>query len=178
MDPAGPPRVALVVVARDAGLRAATAGELERRYGSDYRVVPGEDRAQVESALREVGDPPVAVLLGALGAADPDGLDVLRGCHAGHPGAVAVALIRWGAFETARPIFEAITVGQLDRWVYAPQHRADEEFHRSVTEVLDEWSARQAGGFEAVRVIGDRWDPHAQHLRVLLTLNRFPSGFY
>jgi thioredoxin reductase (NADPH) len=170
--------VALVVVARDAGVRATTAGELERRYGSDYRVVSGADPGEVGEALRAAGDPVVAVLLGALGDADPDGLEVLRTCHTGHPGAVAVALVRWGAFETARPIFEAITVGQLDRWVYAPQHRADEEFHRSVTEVLDEWSARQGGGPEAVRVIGDRWDPHAQHLRDQLTRNRIPTGFY
>jgi thioredoxin reductase len=169
---------ALVVVARDDGMRTATVTELERRYGSDYRIVPGAGPDEVEAALSAAGDPLVAVLLGGLGEGDPDGLEVLRTCHSAHPGAVAVALIRWGDFGTARPIFEAITVGQLDRWVYAPQGRADEEFHRSVTEVLDEWSSRQDGGFEAVRIVGDRWDPHAQHLRDQLTRNRIPLGFY
>ncbi|SFN82092.1 thioredoxin reductase (NADPH) [Geodermatophilus obscurus] len=177
-EPGSGPGTALVVVARDEGLRTATVCELERRYGTDYRVVSGTDPGEVEALLHDAGDPPVAALLGALGEADPDGLDVLRTCHAGHPGAMAVALIRWGDFDTARPIFEAITVGQLDRWVYAPQHRADEEFHRSVTEVLDEWSSRQGGGFEAVRIVGDRWDPHAGHLRDQLTRNRIPTGFY
>ncbi len=172
------PGAALVVVARDAGVRTATTRELERRYGSDYRVVSGTDPAEAQAAEQAAGDPPVAVLLGGFGDADPDGLDVLRACHGRYPGAVAVALVRWGAFETARPIFEAITVGQLDRWVYAPQGRADEEFHRALTEVLDEWSSRQGGGFEAVRVVGDRWDPHAQHLRDQLTRNRIPTGFY
>ncbi|SFO70264.1 thioredoxin reductase (NADPH) [Geodermatophilus dictyosporus] len=169
---------ALVVVARDAGVRTATTRELDRRYGCDYRVVAAADPEEATAALRACGGPAVAVLFGALGDGDPDGLDVLRTLHGRHPGAVAVALVRWGAFETARPIFEAITVGRLDRWVYAPQGRADEEFHRSVTEVLDEWSSRQGGGFEAVRVVGDRWDPHAQHLRDQLTRNRIPSGFY
>ncbi|MGY1605705.1 MULTISPECIES: FAD-dependent oxidoreductase [unclassified Geodermatophilus] len=172
------PGAALVVVTRDAGVRTATTRELERRYGSDYRIVSGADPAEAEAAMRAAGDPPVAVLLGGLGDADPDGLDVLRACHGRYPGAVAVALVRWGAFETARPIFEAITVGQLDRWVYAPQGRADEEFHRSVTEILDEWSSRRGGGFEAVRIIGDQWDPHAQHLRDQMTRNRIPIGVY
>src|SRR4051794_31555031 len=177
-DQAGTDGAALVVVARDDALRTATVRELERRYGSDYRVLAATGPVEVDEALRAAGDPEVAVLLGGLGDADPDGLDVLRTCHAAHPEAVAVALVRWGAFETARPIFEAITVGQLDRWLYAPQRRADEEFHRSVTEVLDEWSARQGGGFEALRIIGDRWDPHAQHLRDQLSRNRIPLGFY
>ncbi len=177
-DRRGDGRPAVVVVARDAGVSAATTRELERRYGSDYLVVAGTGPEQVQQALHAAGDPAVAVLLGGLGDADPDGLEVLRACHGRYPGALAVALVRWGAFETARPIFEAITVGQLDRWVYAPQGRADEEFHRSVTEILEEWSSRRGGGFEAVRIVGDRWDPHAQHLRDQMTRNRIPLGFY
>ena len=45
--------------------------------------------------------------------------------------------------------------------------------HRAVTEILDEWSNRQGGGFEAVRMIGDRWSERAQHLRDTFTRNRF-----
>ncbi|SDN81278.1 FAD-dependent oxidoreductase [Geodermatophilus sp. DSM 45219] len=167
-----------MVVTRDDGVRTTTTRELERRYGADYLVFSCDDPVRVDEALTARGDPPVALLLGGLGDADPDGLRVLRGLHGTHPEAMAVALVRWGAWETARPIFEAITVGQLDRWLYVPRGRADEEFHHAVTEVLDEWSSRQGGGFEAVRIIGDRWDPHAQHLRDHLTRNRIPLGFH
>ena len=45
---------------------------------------------------------------------------------------MAVALVRWGDFETAGPIFEAVTMGQLDRWLTAPGEAGDEEFHRNV----------------------------------------------
>ena len=103
---------------------------------------------------------------------------MLRGLHRDHSGAMAVAVVRWGHFETARPIFEAITLGQLDRWLYVPEVVGDEEFHKAVTEVLEEWSARQGGGFEAVRMIGDRWSERSQYLRDLLTRNRIPLGFY
>jgi thioredoxin reductase (NADPH) len=91
---------------------------------------------------------------------------------------VAVAVVRWGAFETAPEVFEALAVGQLDRWLYAPEGPGDEQFHRVVTEVLEEWSAQEDGGFEAVRMIGDRWSERAQHLRDTFTRNRIPLGFY
>lgn len=170
-------RAVLVVVTRDDHVRATVTTELQRRYGADYAVVSGTGAVEIGEQLAD-SELPVAVLLGGLGVVDPDGLDVLRALHRDRPGAMAVALVRWGAFDTARPIFEAVTVGQLDRWLYAPEVSGDEEFHRAVTEVLDEWSAREGGGFEAVRMIGDRWSERAQHLRDTFTRNRIPLGFY
>jgi thioredoxin reductase (NADPH) len=169
---------ALVVVCRDATPRLATVRELKRRYGADYVVVACTTADEVPTALAAWGTPPVAALLGGLGREDPDGLGVLRSLHAQYPGSLAVALIRWGAWETAGPIFEALTLGQLDRWVYAPEEQVDEDFHRSVTEILDEWASRRGGGREAVVMIGERWAPRAQHLRDQMTRNRIPLGFY
>jgi thioredoxin reductase len=169
-------RAALVVLTRDDEARATVTAELRRRYDADYAIVAcGRPE---DAADRLAGGLPVAAIFGGLGAADPDGLEVLRAMHREHPGAMAIAVVRWGAFETARPIFEAVTLGQLDRWVYVPEVVGDEEFHKAVTEILEEWSARQGGGFEAVRMIGDRWSDRAQHLRDTFTRNRIPLGFY
>jgi thioredoxin reductase len=170
-------RAALLVVTADDDVRATVTAELDRRYGRDYAVL---GCAGTDDAIDGLTASPLAVaaIFGGLGDADPDGLAVLRGLHRDHPGAIAVAVVRWGHFQTARPIFEAITLGQLDRWLYVPEVVGDEEFHKAVTEVLEEWSARQGGGFEAVRIIGDRWSARAQHLRDLLTRNRIPLGFY
>jgi thioredoxin reductase (NADPH) len=170
-------RAALVVVTRDDAVRERMTAELHRRYDREYAVVSAADAAGAREGLAEAGRP-VAVLFGGLGDADPDGLARLRELHADHPGALAVALVRWGAWETARPIFDALAVGQLDRWVTAPEEAGDEEFHSAVTEFLDEWATRRGGGFEAVRIIGDRWSQRAQHLRDTLTRNRIPIGFY
>ncbi|MGY1638902.1 FAD-dependent oxidoreductase [Geodermatophilus sp. SYSU D00742] len=169
---------ALVVVCRDQTPRLATVRELKRRYGGDYVVIACVRAEEVSGALAAWGHPPVAALFGGLGADDPDGLAVIRGLHARYPTALAVALVRWGAWETTRPVFEALTLGQLDRWVYAPEEHVDEEFHRAVTEVLDEWTARQGSGREAVVMIGERWSPRAQHLRDQMTRNRIPLGYY
>jgi thioredoxin reductase len=170
-------RAALVVLTRDDEARATLTAELDRRYGRDYAVV---DCARPEDAAGRLAGPdlPVAALFGGLGGADEDGLTMLRTLHREHPGAMTVAVVRWGDFDTARPIFEALTLGQLDRWLYVPGVVGDEEFHRAVTEILDEWSAREGGGFEAVRMIDHRWSERAQHLRDTFTRNRIPLGFY
>jgi thioredoxin reductase len=168
---------AVVVVTRDDAVRDAVSRELARRYGADYAVLSCPDPDTAGRQLAELALP-VAVLFGGFGEADPDGLAELRGLHPAAPGAMSVALVRWGAWETARPIFEAETVGELDRWISAPEQPGDEEFHRAVTELLEEWSARQGGGFEAVRLIADRWSPRAQQLRDMFTRNRIPLGSY
>ncbi len=170
-------RAALVVLSRDDEVRGTVTAELERRYGRDYAVVSCAEPAEAGGPLADAALP-VAALFGAMGGVDPDGLSVLRGLHREHPDAMAVAVVRWGDFDTARPIFEGLTLGQLDRWLYVPEVVGDEEFHRGVTEIIEEWSARRGGGFEAVRMIGDRWSPRAQHLRDLLGRNRIPLGFY
>ncbi|MGY1771353.1 NAD(P)/FAD-dependent oxidoreductase [Blastococcus sp. SYSU D00813] len=173
-----PPRAALLVVTRDDDVRGRICAELDRRYGREFVVVSCPDAAAVPAELAARGEPDVAVVFAGLGDADPDGLAVLRRLHAGRPASVAVALVRWGAWDTARPIFEAITLGQIDRWVAAPEEAGDPEFHRLVSEFLEEWSTRRGGGFEAVRVIGERWSERTQGLRDTLTRNRIPLGFY
>jgi thioredoxin reductase (NADPH) len=171
-------RAALVVQSRDDGIRARTTDELSRRYGADYAVVSCASADDASNDLVELGDLPVAVLFCGLGDADPDGLEVLQRLHHERPGSMAVALVRWGDWTTVQPIFQALTLGRLDRWVEAPEEYADEAFHHKVAEILDEWSDRQEGGFQAVRMIGHRWNERTQHLRDQFTRNRIPLGFY
>jgi thioredoxin reductase len=172
------PRAALVVMTRDDEVRSSVAAELERRYACDYAVVAVDGPAAAMARIAELDGLPVAALLGGMGGADPDGLVCLREVHRAHANAVAVAVVRWGAWETADPIFAAITLGQLDRWITAPGEVGDEEFHASVTEILEEWSTRKGGGYEAVRMVGHRWEERSVHLRDSFTRNKIPLGFY
>ena len=77
-----------------------------------------------------------------------------------------------------RSVFEAVTVGTVDRWVNRPVAAPAEEFHRSITEFLKEWASQRPGGFEAVRVIGQRWSARSQELRDLFSRHQIPAGFY
>jgi thioredoxin reductase (NADPH) len=81
-----------------------------------------------------------------------------------------------GAWDTAAAIFAAQTVGEVDRLLLAPESREDEEFHRTVSEFLEEWSVRRGGvAFEAVRIIGEQWSERSSHLRDTLSRNHIPD---
>ena len=69
-------------------------------------------------------------------------------------------------------------MGTVDHWVTRPVQSPDEEFHRSITEFLREWGSQRGGGFEPVRVIGERWSARSQELRDLFSRYRVPAGFY
>ncbi|WP_298459621.1 FAD-dependent oxidoreductase [uncultured Cellulomonas sp.] len=173
------PLAAIVVVSRDPQVRTLLVDELGRRYARDY-LVAGEAPEQADALLARLhgSGTPVALFMAGYGGSDPDGLDVMTSlCHLA-PGSMRFAVVRWGDFSTAGPLFQALTVGRLDRWTYRPEARPDEDFHRAVTEALEEWTAREGGGFEAVRVIGQGWDPQSQWLRDMFGRNRIPIGFH
>ncbi len=94
------------------------------------------------------------------------------------PTALRVAVFTWGDWKSARVVFDAVTLGTVDRWLTHPVQAIDEEFHRAITESLRDWSSQQAGGFEAVQVIGERWSERSQELRDLLARHRVPTGSY
>ena len=173
-------RPVLLVVSRSAAVREALESELTGRYGRDYAVVPAASADDARRRLLDVEGPPapVALLLAGLGGDDADGLEVLAELSDAAPAALRVPVARWGDWRTARPIFDALALGRVDRWLLRPEQTPDEEFHRSVTECLEEWRSRTGGGYQAVRIIGEQWSPRSQQLRDMFTRNRIPIGFY
>src|SRR5690242_11334999 len=169
----------LVVVSRDEQVRNGLANELRHRYGNDYDIVAVETE-QATDRLRELaeGDASVALVIGGVGGLDTDGISAIAEARYLHPTALYVAAVQWGDFRTSVPIFEAVTVGRLDHWVLRPEMVRDEEFHRSISDLLSAWAERRGHGFEAVRIVGHQWDSRSQELRDLFGRNRIPIGFY
>jgi thioredoxin reductase len=173
-------QAAIVIVCREPGVREILHRELSKRYGADYQIVVCGRPAELEPwirDLREVGLP-VALVIGEVGAQDPDGIEVLAKGRRIDPTALLVAAVRWGDWESMRSIFDAVTLGKIDHWVIRPVQDPAEEFHRSITEFLMEWSSQRGGGFEAAQVIGERWSMRSQELRDLFSRHRVPVGFY
>ncbi|HZZ55201.1 MAG TPA: hypothetical protein VFE26_13065, partial [Trebonia sp.] len=152
-------RAAIVIVGRNASERETLNRELSGRYGVDYRIVVCDEPAELESLTRKLlqAGTPVALVIGGVGEADPDGIEVLAQIRAIDPTVLRVAAVRWGEWDAARPIFGAMTLGRLDHWVMLPVQSPDEEFHQWITQFLGEWNSDREGGFEAVQVIGERW---------------------
>ena len=169
----------LIFASRDEQLRRRVAAQLTSRYEHDYRVQVLEDPAEVASALAAVSEADwrAALVMVGYGARDEDGLEVLAGVGRRHGDPTRVAVVRWGDWQTAEPIFDAIAVGRLDKWVTGPEVEPDEEFHRTVTELLEHWRSRTGTGFHAVRMIGSTWSPRCHELRDTFRRNRIPLLF-
>jgi len=171
---------AIVVVSSDADALRALGEELAKRYRADYEIVLCGQPAMLEAQIRDLlaAGIPVALVIGGIGAQDPDGIDVLAAIRAVDPTASRVAAVRWGEFDAARPLFDAVTLGQINHWVMRPVQTPDEDFHHAITGFLSEWGSRRDSGFEAVWVIGEQWSARSQELRDLFARNEIPIGFY
>ena len=175
----GDGRPVLLCASRGEQIRAQLAAHLTARYDHHYRVETLDDPGQVSAALAAVTDAGcmAALVLVSFGPGDEDGLDVLASVGRQHGDPYRVAVVRWGDWHTAEPIFQAIALGRLDRWLTRPEVDPDEEFYRGVNELLEQWRSRTGTGFHAVRVIGPQWSARCQALRDTFSRNRIPLLF-
>jgi thioredoxin reductase (NADPH) len=173
-------QAAIVIVSRDRGTQEILHRELSKRYGSDYQIVVCDQPADLEPWMRDLraAGLPVAMVIGGVGGQDQDGIEVLAAVRTIDPTALRVAAAGWGDWQAVRSVFDAVSLGALDHWVYRPVQAPAEEFHRWITEFLRERSSQQGGGFEAVQVIGQRWSARSQELRDLFSRLQIPVGFY
>jgi thioredoxin reductase len=171
---------ALLMMSRDPEARRVATHELVKRYGEDYAIISSGVPDDALERLQQLQDArtPVALIISGFGGRDHDGLEFLARARALHPTAKRLAVVRWGDWSTADPMFEAITLGRIDHWLVLSEASPDEEFHRSVTDFLTEWAASRGGGFEAVRIIGPRRSARSQELRDAFGRYRIPYGFY
>ena len=137
---AGPAGAVIMVVGRDADARQDLCRELSRRYGADYRIVVCGEPAELERRARDLlaGGIPIALVIGGVGAADPHGIDVLAAIRAVDRTVPRVAAVHWGEWETARPIFDAITTGKADHWVTRPVQSPDEVRAESLADSMSD----------------------------------------
>ncbi len=171
-----------VIVAVDGhdGPRARVGDALERRHGSDHRIVVVATEGEALAALRDARDAGEEVALVLADHAPPaGGAGLLAQVPALFPRARRGLLIEFGAWgdpEIAAAIHRAMSLGQCDYYVLKPWRSPDEFFNRTVAEFLHEWSRTTVSGPSEVVVVGHR-DRRTQELRSLLVRNGIPSTF-
>lgn len=162
---------------------AAIERELRKRYADDYTVacVRSVDAALARLAALQGEEAPVVLLLAALEAGPPGGIDFLERAHELHPQARRVLLIPWGNRSASRPVLQAISMNRIDRFAVVPSRSPDEAFHRLVAELLQEWQLQNEAQLETQRalvtLVGNRWVARAYELRDLLNRSGVPFRF-
>src|SRR5689334_18452901 len=159
--------------------------ELLKRYGADYDILADHSAAsalqRLEAMQAATARAPVAILLAALEMGAMSGIAYLAQAHRLHPYAKRVLLlthsVRWGDRSASQPIVTAIALGQIDRYTTKPSSSPDEQFHRVVTELLQEWQRPGQGQREMVTIVGARTGDRSYELRDLFERNGHPFTF-
>jgi thioredoxin reductase (NADPH) len=156
--------------------------ELQRSFGSDFRVRGELDGADAVRLLEtaHTGGQQVALVLVDHMLPERERAQVLTQARTLHPDAARVLLIEWGAWahrSAASAILTSMAVGDIEYYVLKPWIERDELFHRTVAEFVQEWSRRDVTNLREVVVIGDRQSPRAHAVRHLLSRNGIPHAF-
>jgi thioredoxin reductase (NADPH) len=173
----------LMAVDDDAEALDRIRGALNRRYGSDYRIVCGSSTEAAIERLEEMraADDRVSLVLADVWMSErPQGAELLGHVRRLHPHAKRALLIDWGAWghrPTADVLLHAMATGRIDYYVLKPGHVGDEQFHRIVAEFLHEWSREHSSDAFELSVVGDPGESRTHQIRDLLRRSGIPHGF-
>ncbi len=170
----------IFLVVDDEGLLDQLAGDLDRRFGRDYRVLAERSPTAAVAALERLatGPDPVALVVTARHMAGLDGLGLLLRAHELHPAAKRVLLEHRGEWTSGEPVVRAMTLGQVDYILFRPWLPREQFLYLPVGEFLAAWEKSLAPSPEAIQIVGRRWAARSHELRDALARVGIPYGFY
>ncbi len=180
--PPVPTRPLLLAVNLDPVQLDRIEGELQRAFGSDFRVrgeLSTEDATALLRGAHERGDL-VAVVLVDDSLPDDERAELLGLVRTLHPDARRALLVDWGAWAnraSASAILHAMAVGLINYYVLKPWIERDELFHRTVAEFVQEWSRSAVSNLREVVVVAHPRSTRAYAISSLLTRNGIPHAF-
>ena len=173
----------------------ATATRLRRRrYEHDYLIISHTSAAAALGHLTELAAAgrPVAVVLAASRLAATSGTGFLATVRAAQPAVKRVLIVPRGGTaapslrvptpllqdrSAAQPVLQAMALGAIDAYLPAPGAEPDEQFHRGISELLEEQAREAAPAQPAVWIIGEPRSARSHQLRDLLARNSIPYAF-
>ena len=180
--PTGRGRPLLLAVDPDPVQLDAIEAELQRSFGSDFRIrgeATAEEATRVVQAAHARGDPVAVVLVDDCCDADVRAR-LLTEVRTLHPAARRALLVKWGAWSdrnAAAAILHAMAVGHVNYYVLKPWSVRDELFHRTIAEFVHEWARSYAPNPREVVVVADSRSPRAYAISSLLNRNGIPFAF-
>jgi len=158
----------------------ALAADLARRFGADHRILTEAAPGAALEALARLATEgeEVALVVAAQRMAELAGVELLVRAHELHPAAKRVLLVGRRAWTPANPAVQAMTLGQIDTYLFEPWLPAGRFLYLPVSQALADWVPSRGPAFEGIRIVGPRWGTRAHELRDLLTRMGIPHGWY
>jgi thioredoxin reductase (NADPH) len=173
----------LMAVDDDAEALRRIENALAGRYGNDYAVQSYASSAEALDAIRDLTarGVEIAVVLAAQKLPTTSGLGLLYQVGEIQPLAKRGLLIPWGGWgdrDTAAAIHAGMARDDFDYYVMKPTADPDEQFHRTVSEFLQEWARAGAAEARELTLVAQRWSQRGHDLRNLLARNGVPFLFH
>ena len=158
----------------------ALAGDLERRFGADHRILTGHVPAAALAALEALAGQgeEVALVVAGQHMTEVPGVRFLCQAHELHPTAKRVLLVGRRAWTPANPAVRAMTLGQIDTYLFEPWLPVARFLYLPISQVLADWVPSHGPSFEGIRIVGPRLGTRSHELRDLLTRMGIPHGWY
>ena len=171
--------IVLVVTDRDS-VGAALVGDLQRRFGADYRVI---EVGSGEAALAAVADASgrseeVALVIADQTMTGMPAIETLVRVRELTPTAKRILLIDRGDWSSAHPVVSAMALGQVDYHLYNPWHPLERILYPAISDFLSAWDKSQDAPVVPVRIVGDESSPRSHQLRDTLTRVSVPYWYY
>jgi thioredoxin reductase (NADPH) len=98
--------------------------------------------------------------------------------HELHPSAKRVLLVGRRAWTPTNPAVRAMTLGQIDTYLFEPWLPVARFLYLPISQVLADWVPSRGPSFEGIRIVGPRWGTRSHELRDMLTRMGIPHGWY
>jgi thioredoxin reductase (NADPH) len=155
-----------------------TVEQLVARYSHDYTIVADLDIASASQRMRALAESAGDVAL-ILADRASNGATLLDEARTVHPHARRGLLLNWNESRAYREeIAFAFAQRQAEGFVTKPSGAPDERFHRSITELLDEWWRIRGTRITAVHVICVERTARVYEMCDLLQRHNMPFAFH
>jgi thioredoxin reductase (NADPH) len=156
------------------------AADLDRRFGGDHRIVAEAAPGAAVEALEELArrGEEVALVVAGQRMAELPGVLLLLRAHELHPSAKRVLLVGRREWTPANPAVRAMTLGQIDTYLFEPWLPVARFLYLPISQVLADWVPSRGPSFEGIRIVGPRWGSRSHELRDMLTRMGIPHGWY
>jgi thioredoxin reductase (NADPH) len=158
----------------------ALAGDLEPRFGADHQILTEQRPKAALETLEELAGrgEEVALIVAGQHMDELPGVAVLLRAHELHPSAKRVLLVGRRAWTPTNPAVRAMTLGQIDTYLFEPWLPVARFLDLPISQVLADWVPSRGPSFEGIRIVGPRWGTRSHELRDMLTRMGIPHGWY
>ncbi len=168
----------VILIVDPEGDASGSVEQLVARYSRDYTIAVDPDVVAASQRMRTLSETgnDVALILADRASSGAELLDEARTLH---PYARRGLLLNWNESRMYREeIAAAFAHRQAECFVTKPSGAPDERFHRSITELLDEWWRIRGPQSAGVRIVGAERTARVYEMCDLLQRHDVPFAFH